>query len=130
MKKKYSRLMSKTSRNYLLIFNRVMKTQKSDEKEINKIIANIKKIVGEFCDTIPEKEKKKYNEIIEIVENIKISESIPVKFNINDNIKFFIIIFSFKFYLKFISLIFLYRFLFPLIIIIDYEKIAKVFDIF
>ena len=64
MKKKYSRLMLKTSRNYLLIFNRVMKNQKSDEKEINKIIANIKKIVYEFCDTIPEKEKKKYSEFI------------------------------------------------------------------
>ena len=64
MKKKYSRLMLKTSRNYLLIFNRVMKNQKSDEKEINKIIANIKKIVCEFCDTITEKEKKKYSEFI------------------------------------------------------------------
>ena len=41
-----------------------MKNQKSDEKKINKIIANIKKIVCEFCDTIPEKEKKKYSEFI------------------------------------------------------------------
>ena len=70
-------------------FQQSYENSKSDEKEINKKIANIKKILGEICDNIPEGEKEKYNEFIEIVENIKISESIPVKVNINENIKFF-----------------------------------------
>ena len=70
-------------------FQQSYESSKSDEKEINKKIVNIKKILGEICDNIPEEEKEKYSEFIEIVENIKISESIPVKVNINENIKFF-----------------------------------------
>ena len=70
-------------------FQQSYENSKLDEKEINKKIANIKKILGEICDNIPEGEKEIYNEFIEIVENIKISESIPVKVNINENIKFF-----------------------------------------
>ena len=70
-------------------FQQSYENSKLDEKEINKKIVNIKKILGEICDNIPEGEKEKYNEFIEIVENIKISESIPVKVKINENIKFF-----------------------------------------
>jgi len=62
---------------------------KSDEKEINQTISNIKKVLGEICDTISEEEKEKCNEFKDICENIKISESIPVKVNINENIKYF-----------------------------------------
>ena len=76
-------------RNILFSDNPRLRKVSKPVKEINQTISNIKKVLGEICDTISEEEKEKYNEFRDIVENIKISESIPVKVNINENIKYF-----------------------------------------
>ena len=69
-------------------FREIYTEIKSNEKEINKIISDIKFILKGINDRYIEK-KEEYQKFCEMIKNIENIESIPIKVNINETVKLF-----------------------------------------
>ena len=83
------KLYVETFKNIFVNFQENYGKSKSNEKEINEIIIKIRRNLKRICANFPEEATKELENLKQIVKNIEVSESIPIKVNINETVKLF-----------------------------------------